>query len=217
MKKIILTTALLISSFLIFSGCSGKTKSVQEYNKPAAYWYNKMTKQISRYELEDADDTFTSLEAEHRNSPLIPSAMMIIASAHMESEEYQMANYYFDEYLKRFSLKKEADYIRYLKIKSNFMAFKNRYREQKLLNETLKEANEFLLRYPKSKYIHLVQSIKSRLLMGKAMFDKEIADLYGRIDKPKAQEFYETKAKQSWAKPEQIKEAELPWYRAIFE
>ena len=217
MKKIIVTTALLATSFLIFSGCSGKSESVQEYNKPTAYWYNKMTKQISKYQLEEADDTFTSLEAEHRNSPLIPSAMMIIASAHMEEEEYQMANYYFDEYLKRFSLKKEADYIRYLKIKSNFMAFKNRYREQKLLDETLKETNEFLMRYPKSEYIHLVQSIKSRLLMAKAMFDKEIADLYERIDKPKAQEFYETKAKQSWAKPEQIQEADVPWYRAIFE
>ena len=217
MKKIIITLALLAFSFFIFSGCSGKTKSIQEYNKPAAYWYNKMTKQISKYQLEEADDTFTSLEAEHRNSPLIPSAIMIIASAHMQEEEYQMANYYFDKYLKRFSLKKEADYIRYLKIKSNFMAFKNRYREQKLLDETLKETNEFLMRYPKSEYIHLVQSIKSRLLMAKAMFDKEIADLYGRIDKPKAQEFYNNKAKQSWAKPNKIQEADIPWYRSIFE
>lgn len=217
MKKLILTTALLVSSIYIFSGCSSKKESVQEYNKPAAYWYNKMIKQISKFQLEEADDTFTSLEAEHRNSPLIPSAMMIIASAHMEEEEYQMANYYFDEYLKRFSLKKEADYIRYLKIKSNFMAFKSQFREQKLLDETLKETNEFLIMYPKSDYIHLVQSIKSRLLMAKAMFDKEIADLYGRIDKPEAQQFYNEKAKESWAKPEQIEEADVPWYRAIFE
>ncbi len=217
MKKILLSTALLVSSIYIFSGCSGKSDSAQEYNKSAAYWYNKMTKQISKYDLEEADDTFTSLESEHRNSPLIPSAIMIIAAAHMEEEEYQLANYYFDEYLKRFSLKKEADYIRYLKIKSNFMAFKTQFREQKLLDETLKQTNEFLIQHPKSEYIHLVQSIKSRLLMAKAMFDKEISELYGRIDKPKAQEFYTQKAKESWAKPEQIQEVDVPWYRAIFE
>ncbi len=217
MKRVVLNLFILSTISILFLGCSQKSGGVQEYNKPAIYWYNKMIKQVSNSRLDDADDTFTSLESEHRNSPLLPSAMMIIATAHMEEEEYQMANFYFDEYLKRFSLQKDADYIRYLKIKSNFLAFSRQFREQKLLTETLAQTNEFLMRYPRSEYVHLVQTIKSRLLMAQALFNKEIAELYGRIDKPEAKKFYEEKAAEKWKEYDRIEEPNIPWYRSIFE
>jgi len=214
MQKKILNILLLSTFIYIFTGCAAKE---EEYNKPAVYWYNKMIKEIANYQIDEADDTFTSLESEHRNSPLLPSAIMIIATTHMEDEEYAMANYYFDEYLKRFSLKKNADYIRYLKIKSNFLAFKNQFREQDLLTKTIKQTNEFIKKYPNSEFIYLVQTIKSRLSMTKAVFDKEIASLYGRIDKPKAQKFYTKKAQENWKKTKEIKHISVPWYRYIFE
>ena len=206
---------LFLITFL-FIGCSS-IKQQEEYNKPAVYWYNKMIKQLSNYQIDEADDTFISLESEHRNSPLLPSAIMIIALAHMNDEEYQMANYYFDEYLKKFGLKKDADYIRYLKIKSNFLAFKSQFREQELLETTLEETEKFIKLYPSSNYIYLVKSIKSRLLMTKALFDKEIADLYAKKDKPKAQQVYLDKATVSWKELDSIKQIDLPWYRYIFE
>lgn len=199
----------------LFTGCA--SKEGEEYNKPAIYWYNKMIQQISRYQLDAADNTFTSLESEHRNSPLLPSALMIIAITHMEDEAYAMANYYFDEYLKKYSLKKNADYIRYLKIKSNFLAFKNQFREQELLSQTVVASDKFIQEYPNSQYIFLVKDIKSRLLMAKATFDKEIADLYGRIDKPLAQSFYDEKATKSWQDADKITPVSVPWYRYMFE
>ena len=215
MQMRILSIILLATFIYIFTGCSAKED--EEYNKPAIYWYNKMIKQISNYKIDEADDTFTSLESEHRNSPLIPSAILIIANTHMENEEYAMANYYFDEYLKRFSIKKDADYIRYLKIKSNFLAFKNQFREQKLLEQTLKQTEDFIINYPNSEYIYLVNTIESRLKMTKSVFDIEIASLYGRIDKPKAQVFYNKKAKESWKNIKEIKHVNVPWYRYLFE
>lgn len=216
MKQTILKLLLVAVTSYSFIGCAPKNE-VKEYNKPAIYWYNKMIKQISNYDLDSADDTFTSLESEHRNSPFIPGAMMIIATAHMEEEEYAMANYYLDEYLKRFSLKRDADYIRYLKIKSNFLAFKSQYREQNLLDETVIKTNEFLEKYPNSEYVHLVQTMQARLLMARSLFDKEIAGLYGRIDEPDAQKFYESKASRNWKDIEHIKDVDVPWYRAVFE
>ncbi|MEA3554831.1 MAG: outer membrane protein assembly factor BamD [Campylobacterota bacterium] len=218
-KRILWATQMVLFISLttsIFSGCSSKNE-VQEYNKPAVYWYNKMIKQISNGQIDEADDTYTSLESEHRNSPLLPSAIMIIANAHMNDEAYQMANFYFDEYLKKFALKQDADYIRFLKIKSNFLAFKNEFREQELLTKTLIETDKFIKLYPHSQYIHVVKTIRSRLFMGKAIFDKEISDLYSRIDKPAAQTIYATKAKQSWEDLESIEPVDTPWYRAIFE
>ncbi len=215
MNKKILNLVLITSLAYIFTGCTN-TKD-EEYNKPAIYWYNKMIKQIANYQIDDADDTFTSLESEHRNSPLLPSAMMIIAVTHMEEEEYAMANYYFDEYLKKYSLKQNADYIRYLKIKTNFLAFKNQFREQELLGKTIADTDNFIAEYPTSEYIYLVKTIKSRLLMSKAVFDKEISELYERVEKPKAQEFYATRASENWKDVNTIKEVDVPWYRYIFE
>jgi len=215
MNKKILNIIFIASLVYISTGCASKEE--EEYNKPAVYWYNKMIKQISNYQLDEADDTFTSLESEHRNSPLLPSAIMIIAITHMEDEEYALANYYFDEYLKKYSLKQNADYIRYLKIKSNFLAFKNQFREQELFTKTINATDLFISQYPTSQYIYLVKNIKSRLLMGKSMFDKEIAELYNRIEKPQAQSFYEKKAAKSWEDINNIKKVDVPWYRAMFE
>ncbi len=206
----------LILSLFIFTACSSK-QEVAEYNKPAVYWYNKMLKQIERDQLDEADDTYTSLESEHKNSPLLSSANLIIATAHMKSEEYAMANYYFDEYLKRFVNKNNIDYVRYLKIKAKFLAFKNQFREQELVYETIEETQGFIDAYPKSKYIYLVQTIQSRLYMAKASFDQEISELYARIDKSEAAKVYEEKAKISWEDLENIKPVKVPWYRSLFE
>ncbi len=205
----------LILTIFIFVGCSGKEE--QEYNKPAVYWYNKMLKEISLFQIEEADDTYTSLEAEHRNSPLLSSALFIIAQAHMDEEEYAMSNYYFDEYLKKFTTASNIDYVRYLKIKSKFLAFKNQYREQELVYETIEETQYFIDKYPNSEYIYLVQTIKSKLLMAKASFDKEISELYTRLDKPKASTVYINKSQDSWKDTDNIEPVNVPWYRYIFE
>jgi outer membrane protein assembly factor BamD len=213
-KQIVKILFITLLAYL-FVGCSSKEEN--KYNKPAIFWYNKMIKEISSYQIDKADDTFTSLESEHRNSPLLPSAIMIIANAHMDDEEYAMANYYFDQYLKKYSYKKNTDYIKFLKIKSNFLAFSNQYREQNLLDETLKQTNIFIKRYPKSEFLYLVEDIKSRLLMTKGLFDKEIASLYERIDKPKAAEFYNKKAETTWKDSKNTKDIYVPWHRYIFE
>lgn len=204
--------SVLIIAFMM--GCSTKE---QKYNKPASYWYNKMIQQIANYRLDEADETYTSLESEHRKSNLLSSALLIIANAHIDDEEYMMANYYLDEYIKKYATKKDIDYVEFLKIKSNFLAFKNQFREQELIMKTLKEVEVFLKKYPDSQYVYTVNTIKARLLMAKSIFDQEIADLYGRVDKPKAQEFYNKKAKKSWDKPVNIEPVNVPWYRWLFE
>ncbi len=207
---------ILLTILFTFTSCSMK-EEVAEYNKPAIYWYNKMLKQISMYQIDEADDTYTSLESEHRNSPLLPSALMIIANAHMDEEEYAMANYYYDNYLKRFVKKNNVDYVRYLKIKSKFLALKTQFREQELISETIEETEEFCRQYPNSNYIYLVNSIKSRLYMAQSTFDQEIAMLYARIDKPDAANIYKEKAKESWVDTDNIEPIIVPWYRLIFE
>ena len=211
-KRIILLSMTML--FLI--ACSNKDMQ-KEYNKPAMYWYNKMLQKISIMQLDSADDILTSLQSEHRNSPLVPSALMILADAHMQEEEYELANYYYDTYIKRYENKNLNSYVRYLKIKAKFMAFKQHFREQKLMDETLLEINTFVFKYPDSPYIQLVKTMQTRLYMAKANLNIEIAQLYKRKDKPKAYEYYMQKAKTSWDNPNVIEPISIPWYRAIFE
>ena len=208
---------LVISLGFLLTSCSSKKEGAQEYDKPALYWYNKMVKQITSGDLEEADNTYTSLESEHRNTPLLPTALLILANGHIDEEEYQLANFYLDEYIKRFALSKNIDYVRYLKIKANFLGFSYNLRDQQLIEDTIKEIEEFKTQFSRSPYMPLVNTMSARLFMAKASLDKEIAELYLRVDKPKAAEFYNGKVKETWVEPKEIQEVEVPFYRAIFE
>ncbi len=215
-KSFKLKNLLLIAcAAFVFTACSSKNE--EEYNKPAIYWYNKMLKQIASNDLDLADDTYTSLESEHRNTPFVPTAMLILVNAHIDEEEYALANFYLDEYIKRFGLSKDIDYARYLKIKANFLGFKYQFRDQQLIEDTLNQIEDFKVKYKNSPYMPLVDTINSRLFMAKASMDKEIADLYIRRDKAAAAAFYEQKVQNSWVAPQEIEPVKVPWYRAIFE
>ena len=206
---------LIACAAFVLTACSSKEE--QEYNKPAIYWYNKMLKEIAENDLDKADDTYTSLESEHRNTPFVPTAMLVLVNAHIDEEEYALANFYLDEYIKRFGLSKDIDYARYLKIKANFLGFKYQFRDQQLIDETITQIQEFKSKYKNSPYMPLVDTINSRLFMAKASFDNEIAELYIRRDKEAAAAFYEQKVKESWINPAEIEPVKVPFYRSIFE
>lgn len=212
LKNLLLATALAF----VFTACSSKTKT-EEYNKPALYWYNKMVNEISLGDLDLADDTYISLESEHRNSPLIPASMLILVNAHMDEEEYELANFYLDEYIKRYAVSKDIDYARYLKIKANFLGFTYQLRDQDLIEKTLEDISEFKLKYKNSPYMALVDTIESRLTMAKVNMDQEIMKLYRKQDKEAAAKFYEDKVKNSWINPNDIEPVKVPFYRSIFE
>lgn len=213
MKKQILLLAAIVTLF--FGGCASKIE--EEWNKPATYWYNTIVQKLALYQLDKADNAFISLQSEHKNSPLVASAMLILANAHISEEEYQMANFYLDEYTKKYADKSNTDYVRFLKIKANFMAFKQQFRDQQLLSDTLEEVEKFTEEFPNSNYIYLVKTIEAKITMSEQVLNLEIANLYERKEKPLGVKFYEQKAEQSFVETKDIKPVEIPWFRKIFE
>jgi outer membrane protein assembly factor BamD len=205
--------ALLV--LLFAAGCASKNEDV--YNKPARYWYDGIIKEIRGGDLEKADDYYASLSSEHISSPLLKESMLILAEAHMEEEEYLLANFYLDEFIKRFGDKENSEFARFLKVKANFAAFKYPNRDQQLLLDTIKNAKSFLQRYPNSKFSPFVQTILAKLYMAEYKLNKEIASLYHRTDKEKAAKIYEEKLKNSWVNNVQIVDPKTSWYRSIFE
>jgi outer membrane protein assembly factor BamD len=212
-SKISLLVAVLTA--FIFTSCS---KELEEYNKPAMYWYSKMIATISSGELDRADNYYTSLQSEHIGSPLLPQATFIMALAHMYNEEYLLAEHYLDEYMRRFasnaSDKEEAEF---LKIKSKYLSLPNPRRDQALINETIIAANAFKKNYPNSMHYYTVDTMLTRLILAKAVLNESIASLYERIDKPKAAAYYRKKEAEKWINWNEIQRANTPWYREWFE
>lgn len=211
LTHIVLATSLVV----LMSGCASKTKEV--FNMPATYWYEEIAKEIKNQNLEKADSLYTSLSSEHIQSQLLPEAMMMLANAHMQDEEYLLANFYLDEYLKRFGSKENADHVRYLKLKANYEAFPNPNRNQQLLLDTIVQTKEFIQRYPHSQFRPLAETMLVRLQLGEYFLDQNIKDLYSRTDKAEASKHYEEKLKNSPLEKANIVEPHIPWYRSLFE
>lgn len=209
--KLIFTAFILLS----FYGCADKNAEI--YNKPAIYWYEEIVKSIKMYDLESADNFYTSLSSEHIASPLLPEAMIILAQAHMDEEEYLLANFYFDEYIKRYGTTRKSEYARYMKIRANFESFPNPNRNQKLLLDTMKETKDFIDRYPESEFRPMVETMFIKLKLGEDFLTKNIADLYARIGKTESAKIYQKKVDNSTLKDAKMIKPHIPWYRAWFE
>lgn len=206
----------LVVVILFFGGCADKNAQ-QIYNKPALYWYGEIIKNIKDVNLEEADNQYTSLSSEHVSSPLLPEAMMMLAQAHMQEEEYLLANFYLDEYIKRYGGQKRSEFAKYMKIKANFDSFPNPNRNQQLLLDTIVQTQAFLREYPDSQYAPMVETMLVKLKLGEHFLTKNIADLYTRVDKPEAAKVYQEKFDQSLAKDAAMIKPEIPWYRSWFE
>jgi len=197
-------TILIIISLFLITSCMDDSE-VKEFNKSALYWYNKIAHSIKNSNIDKADNYYISLKSEHIQSPLLQTAIMRLANAHMNKEEYLLANFYFDEYKKRYGDDKNRQYIDFMKLKASFMGIQEVYKDQQLIQDTIDQALVFSQNYPSSQYLPLVDMMLIRLYMGEYMLNENIAALYDRLDKPKAAKIYRNKNKNSIIQMSDIK------------
>lgn len=185
-----------IAIAFLFIGC-GEKDEVAEFNKPALYWYQKIADSITSGNLDKADAYYISLKSEHMRSPLMPTALMMLAHAHMNQEEYLLANYYLDEYNKRYGEHESQEYTDFMKLQSSFLGIKDVYKDQKLIMDSIATAKTYINRYPGSAYAPLVNTMLIRLHMSQYLLNENIAALYDRTGKPDAAKIYRDKNKGS--------------------
>lgn len=212
-KQFLGSIAIALSVFLV--GCSDKDK-VSEFNKPALYWYQQIADSISDGNLDKADGYFISLKSEHMRSPLMPTAMMMLVHAHMNEEEYLLANYYLDEYNKRYGEYESREYADFMKLQASFLGVKDVYKDQKLVMDTIQKANIYLNRYPGSSYTPLVNTLLIRLQMTEYLLNENIAALYDRTGKDKAAQICRDKNKCSVVEKADITPPEQSFIGKIF-
>ncbi|EOC5019116.1 outer membrane protein assembly factor BamD [Campylobacter upsaliensis] len=213
MKKNLLILSLIIT---FFTACSTKNKD-ELYNLSPSQWYAQIIKDLQDKDLEKADTHYSGMASEHIADPLLEPTLIILAQAHMDEEEYQLAEFYLDEYNKKFGNSKNVDYTRYLKIKAKFEAFAVPNRNQALMLQSQQEIDNFLKEYPNTQYKPLVQTMLTKFNIAVFYLDGTIADLYNRTDRQQSYEIYQEKLQQSEFFERSIITPELPWYRAIFE
>jgi len=204
----------LLSFIILLSACSSKD-AVNEYDKPALTWYQEIVKEVGRSNLDKADNLYISLRSEHARSPLLPTATMIMANAQMEDQAYIMADYYLDEYLKKYATGAKVEEAKFLKIKAAFLGIKDVNKEQQLMLDTLLEVEKFIKTYPNSIYLPSVSTIKVRLHMSEFLLNENIASLYDRLGKDKAKDIYEQKNANSPLNMADIKAPEVGFIDAI--
>ena len=203
-----------LALLLFFSGCA---KEVEEYNKPAVYWYGKIIESVSNNDLDKADNYYSSLQSEHTGSPLLPEATMILAIAHMYYEEYLLSQHFLDEYVKRYANENEKESAEFMKIKAKYMALPNPRRDQSLITEAINASEDFKRDYPDSMYYAIVDTMATNLYMAEAALNESIASLYDRVDKPRGAAYYRAIKPQPWILWDEIDRANTPWYREWFE
>ncbi len=213
--KIVLTFIIGLMLSFSFQGCAQKEDEI--YNKPALFWYRLIIKDIKELEFDKADTHYTSMSSEHVASPLLEPVQLILAQAHMDNEEYLLANFYLDTYMRRFGTYAKNEYAKYMKIKANFLSFAYANRNQQLLLSTIQDTKKYIYEYPNSIYTPLVSTLLLRMQLGNYSLNKDIKSLYGRIGKDKSEKIYEDLLNNSPLKDANMMQADTPWYRAIFE
>ncbi|MBD3794728.1 MAG: outer membrane protein assembly factor BamD [Epsilonproteobacteria bacterium] len=210
-KKMLITLVLVA----IVSGCSSKN-TVKEYDKTAEYWYDSITQNITSSNLDKADNYYISLRSEHMRSPLLPTATMMLAQAHIADESYQMADYYIDEYIKKYASNQNLEYAKFLKLKASFLNIKDINKDQKLILDTINDANAFVSRYPSSDYTSSVNTMLVRLHMTQYMLNENIARLYERVGKDRAAQMYRDKNRNSVLRESDIKAPKESYLEKFF-
>jgi outer membrane protein assembly factor BamD len=192
-----------------FLACSNK-QILHNENLTALAWHSKISKDVKENNLDQADDDFMSLEAEHPSSPYIKTDLIILALAHANIEEYEVAKFYLDQYEKRFASSAEIAWVEYEKIKLDFFKYNNPYTNQKDLLKLIKKCKNYLKYYPNSQFKYEINTILAKAELTKKYLNDKIYKLYKKLNKDKAAKEFKTEI------PKNSKPPLVPWYKKIF-
>ena len=203
---------------LIFSACSTFNKKDDAlFNLTPSEWFAQILSDIRDKNLDNADEHYISFASEHINSDYLPQTVLILSAAHTAEERYTMANFYLDEYIKRFGDTQGIEYAKFLKIKANFDSFAKPNRNQTLMLKSIDEVSEFLAQYPNSQYRPLIETMLAKLHLAQTYLHEEIASLYERRGREDSAQIYRDRLEQGGIGADDFVRPTLPWYMRPFE
>ena len=106
---------------------------------------------------------------------------------------------------------------RYLKIKANFDSFAQPNRNQKLMEDSVAQIENFLYMYPQTQYRPLIETMLVKFKLALFYLNIQIADLYKRTGRDVSAQVYQDKIDASPFKDSDLIKPDLAWYRKLFE
>ena len=195
MFKIFITALLL---FLINS-CSNTQKSIEVKNSTeslnsnsAKALYFDIYKNIKNRNLDSADDAYIKIKSDFENSEYLKKASLLLATVHMQNQEYILANFYLQETLQ---IDSSDEFARFLLIKNQYLAAVKNRRDLNYINRALKALETNINLVSDSDYTILANTILTRVKLESIWKNREIGNLYKRLNKIKASEIYLNKIK----------------------
>jgi outer membrane protein assembly factor BamD len=205
MGKILLSVALV----LLFAGCSSKQEKISD--QTALFWHNRIYKSLDSVDLDKADEALTSLELEHPKSEFIKQDLLALYKAHKDYEDYELAKFYLNEYKKRYARKYEYDWCDYKELETDFFSISNSYTNQVKIDELISKIENYKKIYPNGRYISEADTILIKLTSTKLFLNKEISNLYKKLDYPNAAKIYDNNTSTKDLTPPYV-----PWYKSMF-
>lgn len=215
--EFITKTVLTILVAAILVACSAKQDDGLYGLSPDA-WYEQILEDIKSNDLENADKHYTSFSSEHIRSPLLEQMLLILAQAHARNEEYILANYYLDEYIKKYGDGgAKTEFAEFLKIKANFDSFTQPDRNQKLIEDSIAGIERFIYMYPNTQFRPLIETMLVKFKLANYFLQEQIQSLYKRTGREVSAEVYTKRLESSPMRDAYMIAPDLPWYRKIFE
>ena len=182
---------------LLILGCSNTTNNIKVNNiqkmDSAENIYTLIYKKIYQKNIDDADDLYIKLKTDFENSDLTKKAAKDLAIVHMQNKEYILANFYLQEAL---SIDSNDEFAKFLLIKNQFLAAVENQRDINYMQKALKalELNRNLVY--SDDYVILANSMLTRVKLDILYKNREIGNLYQRLNKTNAAKLYLEKAKE---------------------
>lgn len=205
----------LIFVVLFIAGCSSKSDGF--YNLPPEQWYAKIMEDLKSADYEAAKLHYTQFASEHIASPFLEQTLIILAMANAEDNNYADASMYLNEYIRKYGTRDKIEHAEYLKIKANYDSFQNANRNQNLMENSIIMINNFLVKYPQTKYRPLLETMLIKFKLALYYLNENIIDLYNQTGRHESAMVYQNINNNSPLKDANLIPPDLPWYRAFFE
>ena len=185
---------LIVAVLSIILGCTNSkmAQNNSNYNTITTVQnslFEQIIKSIQNSDLDNAEEFYVKLKESEQNDEIKKAASML-AVAHIAKKEYILANFFIQEAL---AIDSSDEFLKYLLIKNQFLAANMNSTDQSYIKKALNalESNRYLV--SDLDYQVLANTMLTRVKLDIAYQNKEVSNLYKKMNKPKAFNLYKEK------------------------
>lgn len=170
---------LSLSGLILIAGCSGtlfetSKKTPKELLQEAVIY-------IRVENFDDAKKVLNEVVEDYPDSPERVMASLLLAEVHYKNDQYEEAKFMFKGFMELYPAHRLVDRAHYYLAMSDYQLIDLETRDQTATQNALEGFDDFLTKFPKSKYRPMALARKRKCLESLARNQMEIGKFYFRI------------------------------------